>query len=127
MEKSNLRAEVIRLFILLGIIVTLAGFIAGNAIAEPPTVADIVAEAGCAMAHCDQGLTDDTLLSASLSGEVVDFWRDADDAKQPVARAAALLGLVPRQSGAGEQDGQHDLALLIHNGTFQKDYVANAA
>lgn len=77
-EKSNLRAEVIRLFILLGIIVTVAGFIAGNAVAEPPTVADIVAEAGCAMAHCDQGLTDDTLLSVSLSSEVVDFWRDTE-------------------------------------------------
>ena len=78
-EKRNLRAGASRLFIALGILVTFAVFIVGNAGAEPPTFGgDIVAEAGCAMAHCDQGLTDDTRLSAALSGDVVGFWLDPE-------------------------------------------------
>lgn len=76
MENRNVRGGSIRHFMVLGRALTLAAFIAGNAGAEAATVGDIVAEPGCAMAHCNQGLTDNTGLSAALSGEVVDFWRD---------------------------------------------------
>jgi hypothetical protein len=78
MKKRHLRIGAIRLCVALGITATFAVMKTGNAGAEPATFADIVAESGCAMAHCDQGLTDNTRLSAPLSGEVVDFWRDRE-------------------------------------------------
>ena len=73
-EKRILRAGVFRLFIALGLILTVAIFIHRNAGAE--TAVDIVAAEGCAKAHCDQGETDNTQLSTPLSGGVVTYWRD---------------------------------------------------
>jgi hypothetical protein len=70
-KKGIIRDRIIRFFFALS-----AVCIAGNADAQPPTVADIVAGQGCAMPHCTQGLTDNTGLSAAWSGGVVDFWRD---------------------------------------------------
>jgi hypothetical protein len=72
--KRTLRAGAIHLFIALGILFTFAIFIRGNASAE--TAGGIIAPAGCAMAHCEQGLSDNTQFFSPLSGGVVDFWRD---------------------------------------------------
>ncbi len=47
-----------------------------GASAEALTAQDVVAPAGCAMAHCDQSLTDNALLSAPSSSQVVVAWRD---------------------------------------------------
>ncbi len=76
MKKRHFKTGRIRSFTALATLATAAVFLAGNAGAEPPTATDIVAEAGCAMAHCDQGLTDDNHLAAALSGEIDTFWRD---------------------------------------------------
>ncbi len=44
--------------------------------ADALTADDVVAQTGCAMAHCDQAMTDNVHLSPPVSSEVVQVWRD---------------------------------------------------
>ncbi len=65
------RASSIRISVLIGVALVLLVFRS----AEAETSQNIVAPAGCAMAHCDQALTDQAHLSPPL-GQIAVAWRD---------------------------------------------------
>lgn len=74
--KTTFRGRGFLPFVAFGVLSTFAVFSGGMAGAQAATVDDVVASPGCAMGHCNQGLTDNTGLSAPWSGEVVDGWHD---------------------------------------------------
>lgn len=65
---------------IIGILIILAAALVSVLFAGQParaeTASDVIAPSGCAMAHCDQAMSDNAYLWPPLSAEVVAAWRD---------------------------------------------------